>query len=196
MIKKSYQYNRGMTYVELIVVLSIFSILSAVAIFNYGDFQSKVDLRNLSSDIALKIVEAQKSALSGELASGMIVGKSWKPSYGVYFDLAVDNKSFLYFVDLDNGTDFTGTDCTGECLNKVSITRDSIISGIEVFYQNGPVTQLNDLTITFTRPNSGAVINSSIPFNKPFSYVQIRILAKNGATSLIKIYPSGRLQLN
>ena len=47
--------NRGMTYVELIVVLSIFAVLSSVAIFNYGSFQDKVDIKNLGSDIALKI---------------------------------------------------------------------------------------------------------------------------------------------
>ena len=62
-------YNRGMTYVELIVVLSIFSIMTSVVLFNYGAFQAKVDIKNLASDIALKIVEAQKSALSGKLST-------------------------------------------------------------------------------------------------------------------------------
>ena len=48
-----------MTYVELIVVLAIFAILSSVVMFNYGNFQAKVDIKNLGSDIALKIVRTQ-----------------------------------------------------------------------------------------------------------------------------------------
>ncbi|WP_146755300.1 type II secretion system protein, partial [Shigella flexneri] len=60
-------WERGMTYVELIVVLSIFATISSVVIFNYGAFQDRIDIKNLSSDIGLKIVEAQKSSLSGQL---------------------------------------------------------------------------------------------------------------------------------
>ena len=80
-------FNAGMTYVELIVVLSIFSVLSSVAIYNYGDFQSSVDIKNLASDIALQIVKAQKDSLSGLLPLQEIK-TDWKPSYGVYFDLS------------------------------------------------------------------------------------------------------------
>ena len=56
-----------MTYVELIVVLSIFSVMTSVVLFNYNEFQAKIDIKVLANDIALKIVEAQKSALSGKL---------------------------------------------------------------------------------------------------------------------------------
>ncbi|KKQ07855.1 MAG: hypothetical protein US18_C0006G0001, partial [Parcubacteria group bacterium GW2011_GWB1_36_5] len=56
---KRIKKNRGMTYVELIVVLSIFAVMSSIVLFNYGEFQAKVDIKNLASDIALKIVEAQ-----------------------------------------------------------------------------------------------------------------------------------------
>ena len=54
------QKNRGMSYVELIVVLSIFAVLSSVILYNYGEFQAKVDIKNLASDIALQIVQSQK----------------------------------------------------------------------------------------------------------------------------------------
>ena len=47
-----------MTYIELIVVLSIFAVMSSVVIFNYGLFQARIDIKNLASDIALKFVEA------------------------------------------------------------------------------------------------------------------------------------------
>lgn len=111
--------NKGMSYIELIVVLSIFSVLSSVVIYNYGAFQSQVDIKSLSSDVALKIVEAQKSSLSGKLPTATPSDpQSWKPSYGVYFnvknvkpkDPLSDNKSFTYFVDLDQNRMLA--DCT------------------------------------------------------------------------------------
>ena len=40
--KKIANCQAGMNYVELIVVLSIFSLLSSVVLFNYGGFQAKV----------------------------------------------------------------------------------------------------------------------------------------------------------
>ena len=75
-----------MTYVELIVVFSIFSVLSGVSIFNYGAFQDKIDLRNLANDIALEVFKAQKDALSGVLPpfaqqALLVSPSSWKPSY-------------------------------------------------------------------------------------------------------------------
>ena len=49
-----------MTYVELIVVLSIFSIMTSITIFNYNKFEAKVDIKNLNQETALHI-----AALSG-----------------------------------------------------------------------------------------------------------------------------------
>src|ERR1035437_1408114 len=94
--------NAGMSYIELIVVLTIFSVISSVVIFNYGNFQAKVDIKNLASDIALQVVQAQKSSLSGllpPLAQELLVIPGWKPSYGVYFTTS-DKTDFIYFVDV------------------------------------------------------------------------------------------------
>ncbi|MEI8174704.1 MAG: type II secretion system protein [bacterium] len=130
---KSYKLNAGMTYVELIVVLSIFAVMSSIVIFNYGQFQAKVDIKNLASDIALKIVEAQQSTMSGKLNSGVSM-IDWKPSYGVYFNLTVNptnidntdgsiayNKKFNYFVDKDNSKTYASL---LEKLDTILITKD------------------------------------------------------------------------
>lgn len=190
--------NKGMSYVEIIVVLSIFSVLSSVVIYNYGQFQAKVDIKSLASDIALKIVESQKSALSGLLPQSS-VSDTWKPSYGVYFNLAsnpvTDNKSFVHFVDLNQNTFFDGSACTVECLNKVSITTSNTISGLTVFYQNGQSATLNDLTVSFTRPNSGATLTSSTTFTATVSYVEIKVLSPKSPSATIRVYPSGRIQV-
>lgn len=188
----------GVTYIELIVVLSIFSIMSAILIFNYQGFQSKVDIKNLANDIALQIIQAQKLALSGQETMQIPTVSPWKPAYGVYFNLA-SNKSFTYFVDLNNNDLFDGASCTSECLNTVSITKNNTIAGMSVFYQDGSSASLNDLTVVFTRPNSGASIQSSQiipPLASPVSYAQINIVSPSGIPAAIKVYAAGRIQIN
>src|SRR3989339_507350 len=185
---KTFPTSNGMTYVELIVVLSIFAVMSSIVMFNYSGFQAKIDIKNLASDIALKVVQAQK------------------PSYGVYFDITSDSnkRSFVYFVDLDYTTppqngffDGSGSGCTFECIEQITMTRGDYISSLEVFYQDNFVPEgLNDLTISFSRPNSGAVIKSSTVFSGIISYVQITISTPNSTTAKIKLYPSGRIQVN
>ncbi len=207
--KKYYQINKksGMSYIELIVVLSIFSVLSGVVLYNYGDFQSKVDIKNLSSQIALKIVEAQKSSLSGLLPQ-LSVSPTWKPSYGVYFnfnDKGLSQTNFIYFTDLDSDGFFDGDDCTGECLEKVTIGKGNTISAMKVFYASGQVkrtgmeeakgTPIEDLTVSFSRPSSGAILNTSAGFTSTVSFVQIIVTSPKSTNSTINVYPSGRIEV-
>lgn len=195
----------GMTYVELIVVLGIFAVMSAIVMFNYGEFQAKVDIKNWAGDIALKIVEAQKSSLSGVLSSHTPVVIPWKPSYGVYFSTVsvngADNKNFIYFADLDQSEDFDGAICTAssECLDIITITKGNLIEKIEKCADAGcssPVS-IDTLSVVFKRPDSRAIFSTSPSLTVTGSeYVQMTIKSPKTATAKIKIYPSGRIQVN
>jgi prepilin-type N-terminal cleavage/methylation domain-containing protein len=194
--KRAVKNKKGMTYIELIVVLSIFSVISSVVIFNYGGFQERVDIKNLSTDIALKIVEAQKASLSGRLPS-RAVAASWKPAYGVFLDVvpSSENKKFINFVDTDSDGIFDGTDCTAECLSRVSITKGNYISQIRAYLTNGNTPLLNDLTVSFIRPDSGARIISGGALVANLSRVEVTVASPDGATSRIVVYPSGRIEV-
>jgi prepilin-type N-terminal cleavage/methylation domain-containing protein len=195
-----YSLQSGMTYVELIVVLSIFAVMSSIVIFNYGGFQANVDIKNLASNIALKIVEAQNSSLSGLQQTGAL--PSWKPAYGVYFNKQTSPSSFIYFADLNDNGLYDGAGCGGECLNQISITKNNVISNLNVFYQDGTnacaTTCPADLTVSFKRPDSGAVLYSGVAKLLAVSYIQITIASPRSAAAigLIKVYPSGRVQVN
>ena len=198
-ISNGIKYNRGMTYVELIVVLSIFSVMSSLVIFNYNEFQARVDIKNLANDIALKIVDAQKSSIFGEfpsVAQQAQITPTWKPSYGIYINPVLDNKSFVYFVDLNNDTFYQGPDCIEECIEKISITKENSISSLDVFYQDLTFQNIGDATFSFIRPNSSAIIKSSAVLNPNISYVQITITSPQSIQSIIKLYLSGRIQIN
>lgn len=198
---KIYNSNKGMTYVELIVVLGIFAMLSAIAIFNYGDFQSNVDIKNLASDVALKVVEAQKASMSGVLPINGGFIDNWKPSYGVYFDPSSDNASFIYFADLNQDKLFSDADSScsfgGECIDKINITKGNTIATLGVVYEGDEtVNCVDNLTISFERPNSGATLFSNGAVLPGVSYVQITVASPKGNASNIKIYSSGRVQIS
>lgn len=183
-----------MTYVELIVVLSIFSVTTSIVLFNYGGFQAKVDIKVLANDIALKIVEAQKSAVAGVWNAAAL--PTWKPSYGVNFDSSPgNNQKFIYFADLNNNSLYEDVGCAGECLSQINITKYNSVSELAVFGGGCPATVTN-LNIVFKRPDSGAIITSSPALACSVSYVQITITSPKSVSAKLKIYPSGRIQIN
>lgn len=194
--------NKGMTYVELIVVLSIFAILSGTAIFNYKGFQSKVDIKNLSNDIALKLVQAQKESSTGKWNS--YAGSSWKPSYGLYFSSSTNSK-IAYFADLNNDDSCSSSGCSnflvditssGEVTEVMSITKGNTISSISVTGSSCPIS-LSNLTVVYKRPSSSPAISSTTPLGGcSISYISINLTSPDNVNSNVKIYPSGRIQIN
>ena len=205
------KYNQGMTLLELMVVLGIFGLLSLVSIFNYNGLQNSIHITDLSNDIALQVVQAQNASLSGRLPVATQQSNeitNWKPSYGVYFSSTssadikgADNKDFIYFTDLNQNQIYDSAGgCSlplvGECISKYTITNNDSISSIKVFVGSTPTTETN-LTITFARPNSGAVFydmnGSKI---STLSYAEITITNNSGTSSTIDLYPSGRVQIN
>ena len=184
--------NKGMTYVELIVVLGIFSLITSVSFFNYGKFEQKVNIKILANDVALKVVEAQKNSLSGKWNSS--AGSSWKPSYGIHFDITNNNKNFIYFVDLNNNTFYDNPGCGGECLDQITITKGNSISELGIVGIGCPST-VNNLDIVFKRPDSSAIITSKPALSCSVSYIQITLTSLSSITAKIRIYPSGRIQI-
>jgi prepilin-type N-terminal cleavage/methylation domain-containing protein len=184
---KNYKLNRGMTYVELIVVLSIFTIMSSIILFNYGIFQSKVDIKVLANDIALKIVDAQKSSISGKWNTNALIG--WKPSYGIYFSTS-DNKKITHFADINNNNIYDVS--VDPILDQITINKNNIVGGIEAVGCS-PIT---NLSIIFRRPDTSAIITSDGGVLSCVSYAKVIVSSSDGAISNIKVYPSGRIQIN
>ncbi len=195
--------QRGMTYAELIVVLSIFATLTSVVLFNYQAFQAKVDIKVLANDIALKIVEAHKNASSGLLPARSL-SANWRPSYGIIFSTENpgDGQKFVYFADLDQLGDYTvTTSCPGsagstnECLEEITITKGNAVTMLEVLGSGCPGI-VDNLSIVFRRPDSGALISSSPGIFCEVNYVRISVASPEGLGASIRVYPSGRVQID
>lgn len=180
-----------MTALELIIVLGIFSIISSVAFLNYGKFQDKVNIRNLSNEIALKVVEAQKSSINGKWHNS--ASSTWKPSYGVQFNISTPAQ-FSYFADLDNSGGCNGA-CNsvgGEVLAIISITSGNRIASIVPAGGSGCPATLSNFTVVFKRPNAAPLsLHSCNPTD-----VVVNLSSPQSLTARVRMYASGRIQIN
>ncbi len=185
--------ERGMTYVELIVVLSIFSVMTSIILFNYGQFQENVDIKILANDIASKVVEAQDSAVSGVLNTSALSG--WKPQYGMYFDLS-SNKTFTYFADTNSNSSYDPS--VDPILDQITITKGNYISGVDSFLGPASTPISSPLSISFKRPDASAIFSSGGSILTGFDYIQVTVSSSgsNPVKAYIRVYPSGRIQVN
>jgi prepilin-type N-terminal cleavage/methylation domain-containing protein len=95
--------HKGFTLIEFVVIISIFAIMAAVALFNFQGFRSNVAINNLSHDIALTLRQAQIFGWSSQTDTGNSIipipiivsngtGTLQRYANGVYFPY--DNNKF------------------------------------------------------------------------------------------------------
>lgn len=182
MIKKfqnKIKYLSGMTLIELMVVIAIFTIITSITIFDYGSFNSGAAINNLGDDVALSIRKAQSYAIGTHQSDG-----DFQVGYGVHFTanvpngvgnynkLAGSNKSFILYTDFSSGsTGYTFSSSSSpsnicgqvthknECMEMLNIGGDSEIKSISIYSGSGTRIQTSEegaLNIIFKRPNPDA----------------------------------------
>ena len=167
--------DSGLTVVELLVVISIFLVITGVTVFQYGNFRSSVSLQNLTDDIALAVRKAQSFAIgarSSDIRNATIPSGSinFNKSFGVHFSLSETNsplegntKSFLMFsvpsTSVNKKYDYEGGapcgDASNDCVELFSISTADYIKYLIVDgeVKNNPNASLD---IVFTRPDPRA----------------------------------------
>lgn len=161
-IKKLKTNNKGFSLVELIVVITITTIITGVALINHTVFSGGVALENLAYEIALTVRQAQ---FFGMNVKGFGVGESvvFESAYGVYFTTS-NPTSFVLFADADGDREYDGVD---ELVEQYNIIRGNRIKYLCVdtggldycdIPSESPVT---DLSIFFLRPDPDAIIKTS-----------------------------------
>jgi prepilin-type N-terminal cleavage/methylation domain-containing protein len=85
--------SRGFTLIELIVVIAIFSVITAISLFNQGKLNSTILVTNLAYEIALSVREAQTYGV-GVRADG--TGGNFEGGYGISFDMSRPNDIILF----------------------------------------------------------------------------------------------------
>jgi prepilin-type N-terminal cleavage/methylation domain-containing protein len=195
------QNQYGFTIVELIVSLAIFAIMTSLILSKYGKFDQGVILTNLAYDVALTIRNAQSYGLNVRSASrdaNAFDTTTSGGSYGVHFDKSLPSQ-FIFFVD-GNGNgiydDLTNSD------QKTTIKRGSSISsmcvsdvkdcinGVTVF------NNLDELDITFKRPDPNAIITANGVPTKKYGYAEIVLKAVDNTTRKVIVNFTGQISVD
>ena len=157
----------GFTVIELIITVSIVSIIMTVILFNYGTFTDNLALSSAAQEVAIAIRQAQTYGLNVKEVS---VGSGQFTCYGVYFDPtdSSTNKRYVLFADKILPGLFCGdkkydptVDCGAigtECIEQFNFRNGVIISSIDSS-SCGPISSARTLDVIFTRPNPDADIN-------------------------------------
>ena len=198
---------KGFTFIELVVVLGIFAILSSVVLFNFKDFSSGVDLQNLSQQIAMQVSNMQRKTLAGsqyEFAFTGLGGGRWIPSYGVCFKSAdatsnecglssqqyVPGTTFVVFADNNNDKIYDNAPLL-ETIDIIEIKGGEYIS--EICSNEGDDCGGAEARVVYTRPN----VSPEIYYGQTsVRDISVQISSENGATRKVNICKSGQIEAN
>ncbi len=140
----------GFTIIEVMVTVAIIAILSAILMYQFRNFDSKLLLRNLTYEIAIALREAQVYGVGvqGTETSG------FQHAYGLHFEIGNPTQYLLFRDTNDNGIYNPAVGVTpDERISTYTIGRGNRISGL----CDATVCGKNSLDITFKRPESNAI---------------------------------------
>ncbi|MEK7585045.1 MAG: type II secretion system protein [Patescibacteria group bacterium] len=97
----------GFSLIEMLVVISIFLIMTLVVLSNMPAFRDKTALQLVAQEISVTIRQAQIYGIGTRSSSG---GTTNFPSYGLYFDITPsgDRRSFILYADKNSPAGFGG----------------------------------------------------------------------------------------
>ncbi|MCR4306521.1 MAG: prepilin-type N-terminal cleavage/methylation domain-containing protein [Candidatus Yonathbacteria bacterium] len=207
--KSKLQRKRGFTMIELIVTISIFTMVTSVVLANYPKFSSRIVLENVAHQIALTVREAQTYGLSvrGFDNSGTTVF----PGYGVYFPApGVGSKTFTLFADPNDDQRYDLSVCrsTGsECLQESTIRSAEHIyllcgnlktTGGTIENPGAADCSLSSLHVGFRRPDPDANIvgySETDGDYRAFSDAEVVVISPRGDMKTIVIWTTGQISV-
>ncbi len=172
-------FRAGFTLVEMIVVITIFTVLLSIMVINQNSWNMKLAVNTDALEVGLVLRQSQINSLAVRESTSS-TGDKFDISYGVYFDIN-NNKNYIYFADLDGDSRYD----VGEELSTMTLKNDITIYQICGSLPNFPHFYCSDthglskIAILFRRPDSKADIkflnSSGNVISSVFSPAYIRI---------------------
>jgi len=195
----------GFTIMELTVSVVIIALITAIVVYNQGDFSDQVALSNNVHEIEILVREAQVYGISvreSSPSSGV-----FSLAYGVDFNLLSGggNNFIISFIDTDQNGYFTQTGqmCqpgVNECQIRYNITRNNTISSLNAIQSNDVLAPVSRIAFTYLRPNPAARFKFYNSGASEVTYpghkgARITFLSPKGKTQNIYIYTTGEVQI-
>lgn len=183
--------TRGFSLIELLVVVGIFTFITAIVLANHSRFNSSVLLGSLAYDIALSVREAQVYGVS---VRG--VETNFRVGYGTHFSGA---KSYTLFADTyPVGAPNKKYDAEDSIISTYTLnTGHSIVQFCGV---NGAVKDcsstgaISTLDVVFLRPEPDAHISSTA--SGPYAQATITVTSSSGEFRTITVASTGQISVS
>jgi len=179
----------GFSLIELMVSISILTIISMMVFASYPEFNQRMAIRRTSNDIAMAVREAQINALS--IKESDVEGEF--PAYGINFNKT--EKEFTLFADKGEVRN-NRYDGENEKINTFVITTGDTISKLQLCSSSGcEGGEPKEINIVYPRSSPMANISNESGSGS-FDFAIITISAPNGKISKdIEIYLNGQISI-
>jgi prepilin-type N-terminal cleavage/methylation domain-containing protein len=194
----------GFTLIELMVTITIIVLVTGIVMVRYSSFNSSVLLTGQAYITAFDLREAQSLAIS---VRGN--GREFREDYGIYINMATQEKYILFQDDNDNGDYFPARYDAGEEVgNPYTLDPRFTIQNIcaensagRTCYADDPDTtgevvdpSLSTLAITFKRPDFDAAFYT--PAKSNIQSVDIIIAPHDGELEKkVVVYATGQISV-
>jgi prepilin-type N-terminal cleavage/methylation domain-containing protein len=203
--------SRGFSLIEMMIVVALFTIITAFALMNHSRFGENILTTNLAYDIALSLREAQSYGLS--VRQNPLGGGAFDIGYGIHF---LSDTSFVFFADRNGNKKYDGTSLDGKCIvdsNSECLKFYRLQGGNTVAFFCGVLAQfgalecrnfLNDdktisfIDITFKRPEPDAFFRTGLnPSNEErYRGASIVIVSpRQRISKTVEVYKTGQISI-
>jgi prepilin-type N-terminal cleavage/methylation domain-containing protein len=205
-ISEKASLTAGFTLIEMIVAVAIFTIITSVLLFNYNNFNSRLNLDILVHQIAQWGRDTQVSAMSVRPSRTNVNSFS---GFGLHFDM-VTPKSFIYFADLNGSKKYdpleAGKKCGDagvECEKVINILKGNaiekicgypFISGSQGLCPAG-FESLSSVDAVFTRPNPDACVSGAGAGTCIYSHADITVVSPAKYRHTIQVWTTGQISV-
>lgn len=164
--------SRGFTLIEMITVVAIVLIMTAILLGNLPDFRDKTSLDAVAQEVAIIVRQTQVFGSATRNARGEF------PSQGIYIDTRKKD-NFIVFADIDKDNKYDGKGCGAqavECREQFFFNRGLEIAGVTT---SGSIPGAGafggSIAIIFQRPLTDARFYTRIGSELLFDSVKLTI---------------------
>ncbi len=192
-----YKSQFGFSLIELLVTISIFTIMMIVVLVNYRSFNKNSDFTNAVENAYFALREAQVYGVGSRTTAGgtTMCGSPASPfncAYGVHFTTTITPGQYNFFIDTNGNRIMDTGESIGQPISLGSGTTITSLwcvrSGISGACEN------NYASVIFKRPNPDAFIaETPFPANSDYG---VEVTISNGIkTARVVISEAGQISI-
>ena len=176
--------EKGITIVEIAVVIFIVALLSVILISDFPKIQRQMALSRVTYKLAQDLRKTQDFGLSGVQVNDAAGNPVKAKGYGIYIDLISSTKKYVMYADVadisgNSDQKYSNGSSYPLCSGQTNPTSDCAVEVIDISQQN-PNLYIKQISINGSTSNS-----TSINFSPPNPTVNIENLSSGNSVGII-----------